>query len=164
MVDGIKVDARPFDILNERVEEMIGSLGDLRPLFELFSSDFYKDEKKIFSLKSRGKYEELNSKYKVRKQKYYGFAYPILFAHGRLAASLLSRRGRDSVNIIKKTEFVIGTAVPYAKYHHSEKPRKKIPRRPVYFFGDKNQELTKRWVRTTDAYLGKITKDILNGN
>ena len=163
MVDLITVETSALDDLNSKVEALGGRLNDLRPLFEQYSSDFYKDEKRIFSLKGAGQYEDLSDNYKTAKRKKRGFIYPMLFDTGRTAASLLSRNARDSINIIKKREFQIGTSVPYAVYHHSEKPRSKMPRRPVYFFGDDNLPLNKRWARTTNAWLNKITKDTIDG-
>ncbi len=151
-------------------------------MFEQFASDFYKDEKRIFNLRSAGQYKNLSTTpyffkrkgsdrgprggkykrfeggYKEWKQYYYGFTYPILFASGRLAASLLSRNARDSVSIVKKDRFEIGTSVPYAVYHHSQQPRRRLPRRPIWFFGEQNSQLQLRWDRTTEAYLDKITK------
>ena len=128
---------------------------DMRPLFEILASDFYKDEKRIFQLKSKGKYQDLSKKYKERKRKKYGFIYPILFATGRLARSLLSRNTRDSVNIITPKHMIIGTKVPYAIFHNSQqRPRRKMPYRMIW---DETEggPLSRRWKRSTDRWLEK---------
>lgn len=143
----------------ERVEILFGDwisqCKDLTILFTLFASDFYKDEKRIFSLKSEGKYQPLTEKYAERKVAKYGFEFPILFASGRLAASLLDDNARDSILVIKKDAFAIGTSTPYAKYHHSKEPRTKMPRRPLWD-EDPNGALAKRWEDTADVFFEKM--------
>lgn len=156
MVSRFEIETEPFKRLGASFEQIRASLKDMRPLFEQFAADFYKDEKRIFKLKGPGKYEDLTPEYADRKFNTYGFEYPILFASGRLASSLLNRRSVESVLVIKKQLFVIGTSTPYAVYHHSRKPRKVMPRRPVYFFGADNPQQTKRWARLVDVYVEKI--------
>jgi len=156
--DGIYFEVEPMQkSLGQNFKILTSGLSDLRPLFEQLSSDFYKDEKRIFQLQQGpGKYEDLSDRYEQQKLKRWGHIYPILFASGRLASSLLSRSAIDSVNIIKKDSMLIGTSTPYAVYHHSSKPRSVIPLRPIWFFGESNQPLTKRWKRTIDKYIEKL--------
>ena len=154
--DGIYIEVEPMQkSLGESFKKLTKKLSDLKPLFEQLSSDFYKDEKRIFQLSGRGKYKDLSIQYKKQKERKFGHIYPILFASGRLASSLLSRNYIDSVNIIKKDSFVIGTSTPYAVYHHSSQPRSIMPLRPIWFFGDSNQRLTLRWKQTIDVYYDK---------
>lgn len=145
------LDVKVVSNVSEMLEKSLTVLSDFKGLFELLSSDFYKDEKRIFSLKGPGKYEDLSPAYKVAKRKRFGFVYPILFAKGRLAASLLSRTHRDSVNIINKTRMVLGTTVPYARFHHLG--TSKMPKRPLWL--DEDPARDKRWERTTEAWLKK---------
>ena len=156
----ISVEFDEIDKLNDKVEDLANAIGDLRPLFELFASDFYKDQKRVFQLNGPGKYVDLDPDYQDVKENKWGHVYPILFASGRLASSLLSRNAVDSVLSIKSDSFYIGTSTPYAVYHHSKKPRSKLPRRPLWFFGEQNQPMTKRWNRITDRYFDKVVKDI----
>lgn len=130
---------------------------DLRPLFEKLASDHYKEEKKIFNLKRRGKYEDLSKKYKKLKKRNYGSAYPIFVGKTKnLKKSLLNRSDENAVFDITKTKATIGTNVPYAKYHHSKKlPRTKLPRRPLWFVGEENPTQFKRWVRTAENFIRK---------
>lgn len=155
MADGIEI--RGVEKINAKLDKLKNVILDLRPLWEQFSSDFYKTEKKIFQLKGEGKYPQLSQEYSDFKERKYGFIFPLLFATGRLAGSLLSRSHVESINIIKKQSFAVGTSVPYAVYHHSDKPRKKIPYRPLWI-DDDNSPMIKRWVRTADAYLDKAAK------
>lgn len=163
MVDeaGIQFETEALNSIYKKIEELSNSLGDLRPLYEQLASDFYKDEKRIFQLRGPGQYEDLDPDYQEAKERKWGYIYPILFASGRLAASLLSRRGMNSVAIIEKMNFEIGTSVRYAVYHHSTKPRSRLPRRPLWFFGEDNDRLSMRWDRTTQAYIDKTVAGVM---
>lgn len=150
------IDTDPVKKLGRDFNELRASLKDMRPLFETFAADFYKDEKRIFSLKGPGKYTELTDEYEIQKFMTHGFIYPILFATGRLASSLLRRNGAESVLSIKKQTFMIGTSTPYAVYHHSlEGSRPIMPRRPVYFYGKDNPRQVLRWHRLVKVYINK---------
>jgi len=108
---------------------------DLRIPFGLISKDFYRSQKAIFGLKGPGKYPDITPETKKQKQREVGFIYPILKRKGFLEASLTSPRGAGAINIITKKELGIGTAVPYAVFHQSDEPRKKIPLRKMLFIG-----------------------------
>ena len=94
------IDTDPFDFLSDGLDELSESLSDMRPLFEGFASDFYKDEKRIFSMKTAGRWgkedKDLSPKYKTYKEKKKGSAYPILLFDGDLARSLLRRNAPGS--------------------------------------------------------------------
>jgi phage gpG-like protein len=153
----VEIEIKGFESLNDAIKRLRRGVKDLRPLFEQFSQDFYKQEKKVFNLKSRGKYKNLSKEYRKIKKKKYGFIYPILFAEGRLAASLLDRGNAEAVNYINETSFIIGTSVPYAVYHHSDKPRNKMPYRPLWIL-DGNNAMFRRWVRQLNIYFDKMAK------
>jgi len=115
------------------IDRLALATSDFRIPFGLISKEFYKSNKKIFSLKSAGKYEDLSEKYKIAKQREVGFIYPILFKTGRLGASLLNPSDGEAINHISKTGLELGTNVPYAKFHQSDGARKKMPLRKVVF-------------------------------
>lgn len=178
------------DALQEHLFKAMSSIRNTRALFEQLASDFYKDEKRIFTLKGPGKYKDLSERgwYYPRKQGdtsidprivyperwrfkgqktrwfrrgyaewkpyFYGEKYPLLFATGRLAASLLSRSAPGAICNITSDAMIVGSAVPYAKYHQSERPRTKMPRRPLWFVDD-NAPLLNRWIRTCEVYYQK---------
>jgi phage gpG-like protein len=154
--DGIYIESEPLKKLEASFDKLRASVADLRPMFEQFASDFYKDQKRHFRLSGPGQYKDLSEDYKQQKESKWGHVYPILFASGRLASSLLSRNAIDSVCIIKRQSFVIGTTTPYAVYHHSHMPRPIIPRRPLWFFDEANAPMRDRWMRIVDAYLDKV--------
>ena len=157
--DGIYIDASPLKGLGENFDKLRASVSDLRPLFEQFAADFYKDSKRHFRLSGPGKYTDLSPEYARRKQAKWGFEYPILVASGRLSSSLMARGAVDSICVIGKDHFIIGTSTPYAVYHHSEMPRRVIPRRPLWFFGETNAPMRDRWYRLITVYLDKATED-----
>jgi len=162
--------------ISERVQELGRELADLRPLFEQFSADFYKDTKRIYgTMRTRPnwknyRFRDLSPKYKKRKKRIspYGKIYPIMFLTGRLVASLTSRQSRDSINIIKRDRFVIGTSVPYAIYHHSKQtPRRRLPRRILWdddekFEGGKSR-MYQRWHRMIDKHFEKLAQGAFEG-
>lgn len=154
MPELVEIEVKGLRKVQEKIGKSQATLNDFRTLFSLISADFYKDQKRLFQLKSPGQFPDLASSTKLSKQREFGKIYPILFATGRLANSLLSPSGSDAVNVIKKKSMVIGTSVPYAVFHHSEKPRSKIPRRPL-FDEDEGSPTFKRWLRITDVWLEK---------
>lgn len=127
-----------FAIENEaEFSRQLGRLKELTSDFKIplsiIAMDFYRSQRKIFTLQGPGKYPDLSEKYKEQKQKEVGFVYPILFKRGRLAASLLSSKSPDSEFYLGKQELIMGTSVPYAIYHQSDAPRSKLPQRKVVF-------------------------------
>ena len=133
---------------------------DLRvPLTLIGRSMFRWSQIEIFNLSGPGKYQDLSTKpflarwrvpkkpemswkyfdegYKQYKQELYGFLYPILKATGRLQASLTEPGNAENYfNFPTRTSVEWGTTVPYAAYHQSEAPRRKIPRRPFLIVTD----------------------------
>lgn len=138
---------------------------DFRVPFYLIANDFYKSEKQIFQLKSAGRYPELaQSTIDMKERKLGpGNAWPILFLTGRLAKSLLSRDGTESVFEVTKTSMEMGTDVPYAIFHQSDKARTKLPQRKPIFIdggpmdapGAKNGRRA-RWLNILNDYVLKI--------
>jgi phage gpG-like protein len=66
-----------------------------------------------------------------RLRKGYGAAHPILVRTGDLKSSVVGRTG-DTIIVSTPKYFAIGTADPKAKFHQSRRPRKKLPRRPIF--------------------------------
>lgn len=158
------------------------SADDLRVVFGLIARTQFKFQRKIFQLKSKGKYEDLSTRpflarwevpgkdelswkyfpggYKQYKEERYGFAYPILFATGKLALSLLQPGGSNILEISPR-QLVYGTRVtnekgkPYPYFLQNgwtTKGGHKVPARPFLFFDD---ERLNTWKRIVIAHLGK---------
>jgi hypothetical protein len=126
------------------------TVSDFRIPFGMMANEFYKTNKKIFQLKSKGLYrdfggfdplrevgffngkpETARSKAKRLKKAQVGFVYPLLFRTGRLASSLLNRSDPEAVYKLDKKNLILGTGVPYALYHQTGTP--KLPQRKVVF-------------------------------
>ena len=115
-------------------------VSDLTLPLTFIAKDWFRSNKAIFALKGPGQYPDLKPKYKIAKQKNWGFIYPILLASGRLSGSLLDPKNPESINyILNKDTLVVGTKVPYGIYHQSDEPRSKIPLRKFLFIGPESQ-------------------------
>ena len=108
---------------------------DISPALHTIARMFYQSRRTIFALKGPGQYKDLTPKYSAFKVSKYGFNYPILKASGRLERSITQMGSSENVTIITKKDLIVGTSVPYAKYHNSRLPRKKMPFRPFVFWG-----------------------------
>ena len=123
---------------------------DLTVPLTLIYQEWLKGNRAIFSLKGKGKYEDLSAGYKITKQKQWGFVYPILRASGRLEGSITNAGDPEAIGqIINKKNLLMGTKVPYAIFPQMG-TRFMPPRPPILFgpeqVGDKipNQRL-ERW-------------------
>lgn len=151
----MRVEVDPKRELSTALKDAARSLTDLSVPLTLIAREWYKSNRAIFTLKGPGKYTDLSTKpfyawwengdlkrlytggYREYKQAKWGFAYPILKRTGRLADSITKPRHSDAINqIINKKALLLGTNTPYAIFHHSSQPRKKIPFRPVVLFGN----------------------------
>jgi phage gpG-like protein len=119
-----------------QLERLAELTSDFRIPLNLIANDFYQSQKKIFTLKGPGKYQDLKERTIKEKERLLGKgnAYPILFRTGRLAKSTLDRNSGEAEFYLGKTELIMGTSVPYAIFHNSDElPRNKIPQRKVVF-------------------------------
>lgn len=142
------------------IDRLGKTVSDFRIPFGLISNDWYRSNKIIFGLKSAGLYpdfggfspDEKDQKIKgrtvsrrvaaqFRKKQEVGFVFPLLKRHGALQRSLESRSAPDAEFFIGRQFLIMGTNVPYAKFHQSDKkPRLKLPQRKVVFIsGGKNE-------------------------
>lgn len=134
-----KVD--PHKKLSKKIVEASKKAEDLRVPLNLITQSWYKTNRAIFSLKGKGKYDDLSPKYKKRKLKNTGFVYPILLgATGRLAESILSPTSQYAINVIKNKKILeLGVRktpeFPYPAAHHFGFKGSNIPARPFLFIG-----------------------------
>ena len=136
MAAGFKsYDTRADKEVRQLLKRMAKVTNDLTPFLVTIAEELRQSRKAIFKLTSRGAYPELSEKYKIRKQKDVGFAYPILKRTGRLEKSITESGGENIAEIRNKKSLFFGTQVDYGKYHQSDEPRKKIPLRKFLFIG-----------------------------
>ena len=144
------------------IDRLALATNDFRIPFGLIAKEFYRGNKKIFSLKSAGKYPDLSEKYKVAKKREVGFVYPILLKTGRLASSLTNAGDPETVRVITKKGLLLGTDVPYTKFHQSDAARSKIPQRKVVFIdggpletsqGAKTSGRRQAWLNIINQYI-----------
>ena len=169
------------------LQRLAQATSDFRIPFGLIGKDWYRSNKIIFGLKSAGLYHPLggfNYNEKVgdktkgqiaeeRKKKEVGFIYPILKRKGGLAASMLSPTASGAEYFVGRQTLVMGTNVPYGKFHQSDKePRTKLPQRKFVFISGGPAERSKdsriagrreRWLNIMNDYVSQIIGSYNNG-
>lgn len=171
---------KDFALALRRYEQVAS---DFRPAFIAIASDFYRSNRKLFTLQSAGLYQDLapvpsgtpptTSNYKDQKaaRSRTGSPYPILVGETRrLSQSILGRNNRDSVFFLGRKELIMGTSTPWAKYHQSDDPRRVIPQRKIIFIdggpADKSKDSSiagrrERWLNIiNDQIIQKITGEL----
>ena len=133
MATGFKsYDTRADKEVRQLLKRMAKVTNDLSPFLVTIAEELRQSRKAIFKLTSRGAYPELNDKYKIRKQKKVGFAYPILRKTGRLEKSITESGGENIAEIRSKKSLRFGTEVEYGEYHQKGKG---VPLRKFLFIG-----------------------------
>jgi len=167
-----------IEFFNKKLDELGRVTDDFRIPFSLIAADFYRSNRKLFTLQGSGLYQDLapsqgidgnpttTSNYKDQKQKTVGFVYPILVGKTRqLSNSILGGRNKGSVFTLRKKSLFIGTRVPHAKFHQSDSPRRKIPLRKFVFIdggpADKSADSSingrrERWTSIIDTHIEQL--------
>jgi len=158
-----------YEIVNEKsvnaqIDGALRFVKDLSPAFVTMKNDWFKNNRRVFSLKSKGEYKDLTKATKAYKLRRWGVIYPILKGFGRLEMSLTLENSGEDVVDIQKTSLVLGTTVPYAIYHQAtpESSHKRIPFRPFIFnarVGGKHyQEQGARFTRILQTHITNYFK------
>lgn len=150
MADGVKIQAVNADEFNAYLREVQKTAEDLRVPLALIARQEFKFQRATFQLKGPGKYKDLSPSYKEEKKRRLKFVYPILFASGRLALSLLMPGGNNVLRIGKKTLF-FGTRVTDPETGEAY-PRKHqfgegVPKRPFFFIDEQRRRNYTRILR-----------------
>lgn len=163
----------------KRALDKLGEVSsDFRIPFRLIASDFYRSNRKLFTLQGAGLYQDLSpargqdgnpsttSNYKEQKLKNLGFAYPILVGRTRnLSNSILSKSHRYSKFFLGRKSMEMGTTVPYGKYHQAGGNRRKIPQRKFVFIdggpADKSSDSNiagrrERWMNIIEDHIKQL--------
>ena len=139
---------------------------DLRVPFRQITESFYKTNMILFTFTSKGPFKELSPMYQIKKDKKWGFIWPILKASGKLERSLTKPTDPDTVaTVINKTTLMLGTKVtskkgaPYPVYLQTG--TKKMPARPYLVVGTEKgnwaksqhiQRRKQRWMELLEKY------------
>lgn len=163
---GFRFEVENIEALNKRFETMAQYTSDFRIPFGLISQDFYRSNRKLFTLQGAGLYEDLKPSTKKQKEAEVGFVYPILVGQTRkLSNSVLGPRNSGSVNFIGRQSLVLGSTVEHGIYHQSDKPRRTLPQRKFVFIdggpADRSNDSSiagrrERWINMVDDYLAQI--------
>ncbi len=142
-------------------------VNDLRIPLTSIRSNFYRSQKSIFNLKSKGKYPDFASEAsRMQKIRAVGFDYPLLKRSGDLEKSTTTPNHPNSISkVIGKKTLIIGTSLPYAIFHQSDKPRTTLPLRKFLFIGPEAKQFANnnqigrlsRWTRILEDYVLKVT-------
>ena len=130
-----------------QIDRMGAFTGDFRIPFRLIASDFYRSNRKLFTLQGAGLYQDLapargqdgnpttTSNYKKNKRKkgrlrlpYPGRKFPRFIEFSFKVKAPATRSF-----FLNRKELQIGSSVPYGKYHQSDGARSKIPQRKFVF-------------------------------
>ena len=158
--------------INKRFDVLAQKGADFKIPFSLISQDFYRSNKKLFTLKGAGLYQDLAPSTKAQKQREIGQVYPILVGQTRkLSKSVLGPRNPGSVNFIGSKSLVLGSTIEYGIFHQSDQPRRTLPQRKFVFIdggpADRSGDSSiagrrERWINMVDDYLFQITTGELN--
>lgn len=140
MAQALQKSEAPFEIVIENEKSFMAGLERARRLDEDLTQPLTqiglmlsKSSRAIFKLKGPGQYPDLTPKYKARKIRRYGSAYPILRATGRLERSITDPKHPDAVlEVVNRDTLYWGTRVPYGRFHQGEGARR---RRPFLIWG-----------------------------
>lgn len=150
------------------LKEAQDEINDLRLPFTLIAADFYRSQAAIFGLNGPGQYDDLSEDYKRSKRNLVGFIYPILKRSGALEVAASVQNGPGNITNITPTVLemgVDGNAIPYALFHQSDAPRKKIPLRKFLFIGPESKFASndqkgrlERWMNILSENVAAIAK------
>ena len=107
-------------------------LTDYRPIWPIIEDDFYAQEQDQFKTEGAEggeQWQELSEDYAGWKEAHFP-GKPILERTSDLVRSLTQPNDPNGVRIEARKTLTLGSKIPYAIYHQSIAPRKKLPRRP----------------------------------
>ncbi len=118
--------------MDRAISRFADAVEDYRPIWPVIADDFYALETAQFA--SEGDeggiaWPALSPAYQEAKERRYP-GKPILQRTGELEKSLTSATDANAVHIAERKALTLGTRVPYAIYHQSTRPRRRLPRRP----------------------------------
>lgn len=118
--------------MDRGIARFADGVADYRPIWPVIEDDFYALEKRQFEsegVSGGERWQELSADYAGWKETHYP-GKPILERTGDLVHSLTNPHDPNAVCVEERKMLTLGSRVPYAIYHQSIEPRKRLPRRP----------------------------------
>lgn len=160
----IKTQVDPQKALAKTLAKARKQVSDLTIPLTLIAQQWFKSNKAIFTLKTRGAYVDLSPLYKKWKTNVLGSPYPILKLSGDLEASITEPADPFAVSyILSKTDLFVGSKIAYAGVHHKGSRKRNIPIRPVVLFGNEQvapqalRTRIKTWERMVMKYVADVS-------
>ena len=141
---------------------------DLRVPFKLITMSFYRTNKVLFTLKSKGPFDDLSDDYQDEKAAKYGFIYPILKASGALEKSITNPTDPNTVSsVLNKKTLILGTKLTSGGEENAPYPAflqfgtKFMPARPYLVVGTEKgkwaqsktiRRRKQRWMEVLEKY------------
>lgn len=120
---GTDAASRRFTLVGERGE-------DPRPALRVIAEDWAGLQREYFESRGSGRWKP-NAPATVANKRRKGQDVRVMFADGKLFASLTEPRKRFTVRRVRSNMLVFGTSAGVAKLHHKGVPALKIPARPL---------------------------------
>ena len=171
------------DAFRKALDDVRDKVQDFTIPFSLIANDFYRSNRKLFSLKSGGLYPpyggfspfetvfyrgtRTTKKDRAENEKLekFGFIFPMLKRTGKLETSLSGKSAPGAEFFVGRSQLIMGTKVDYAKYHQSDRPRTKLPQRKMIFIDGGPAERAKdasisgrreRWINILNDYVAQV--------
>lgn len=152
------IDISGDKIIQKNLTRITSNIKDFSPIFRIISNKFHQYERSLFQSEggiSGSKWVPLSRSYaswKVRQNIYPGNS--ILNLSGDLKVSLTNSNAFGSINIIKSSELVMGTRIPYAIAHQEGRGRLPV-RKPI----DISTNERRKWIILVNAFIWKGVKN-----
>ena len=133
-----ELNGEDVNLLKLKFDLMLEDMEDLSPVWEIAREDMMRDVKDVFETEGASMGEKWVglSKATIKDRKRKGFPpYPILYRTGALKNSLLG--GSGGIDVVDRWGWEYGTRIPYAIYHQSRRPRRRLPRRAFLYVSNK---------------------------
>lgn len=131
------INDQEVQLLELQFNDWIDKTEDLTPVFKELDREYALEIQKQFN--TEGSYSGhpwpglSKSTRKARARMNYGESGPILVRTGDLKNSLTRRDDVNAIRVVTPRMWQYGTKIPYAIFHQSTSPRRRLPRRPMLF-------------------------------
>ena len=122
-------------LLELQFSDWIDKTEDLSPVFDDLDREYEQEVRKQFQTQgahSGHPWPRLSDSTKKQRARLgYGADGPILVRTGDLKKSLTERGDINAIRVVTPRMWVYGTTIPYAIFHQSTAPRRRLSRRPM---------------------------------